>query len=162
MKTLDPMLMGRLMTQLHLVDAAQTALQDASLALQAAMNAKGLDGLCKALCDPADGPVAPLMAALTEYSNLDIPSRARRQINAISASSDANEALDALHLFTGYLYALFEEKLLDSAEHDLLLARASRRGVIGSRLRVPSTRIKPRVIRHELNRKEYHPWTRQK
>lgn len=127
MKTLDPMLMGRLMTQLHLVDAAQKALQDASLALQAAMNAGGepsrLDGLCKALSGQADGPIAPLIAALTEYSNLDTDtlSRARRQINSITASSDANEALDALHGFTGYLYALFEEKLLDSAEHDLLL-----------------------------------------
>lgn len=133
MKTLDPMLMGRLMTQLHLVDAAQKALQDASLALQAAMNAGGeparLDGLCKALSGPADGPIAPLIAALAEYSNTDTDtdtdtdtlSRARRQINSITASSDANEALDALHGFTGYLYALFEEKLLDSTEHDLLL-----------------------------------------
>jgi hypothetical protein len=147
MKTIDLKSMGDLVAQLHVIDAAEKTLQDASRALDAATKKKGeparLDELRqvmsmavpdyviakmdlvelvrKALSGPADDPFAPLLAALTDYANLAPHSRARRHIDMISTASDTREAQNALHRFIGYLDALFDEKLLDFNEHDVLM-----------------------------------------
>lgn len=102
MNTFDPMSKDRLATQLHLVDAAQKALQNASLTLQAARDEgdepASQDGLHEALCATPDDPFAPLIAVLAEYSSLEGPDRVRRPLDAITTSFEANGALSFLHI----------------------------------------------------------------
>lgn len=101
-KTLDPMSKDRLATKLHLIDAAQKALQNASLTLQAALDEgdepASQDGLHEALSTTPDDLFAPFIAVLAEYSSPDGPDWVRRPTDSITTSFDANGALSFLHI----------------------------------------------------------------